>query len=293
MVKKQVNAKIVVGDKFKLKCGTDVVVVEANNQTRLVAEDVKGERRICHAKHLRSGEHCWERPKPKYDARLKTTRKCSAVFPRRRHPKIDVGMEFETNSGDVVWVTEILDGYKARVTNSQGYLKDVWYSELRKGQVKMIPKQALVGKGFTLSCGVAVTITEVISPQEVRAEDLEGNSQVVNYQQLCVGNVRWWYGFKPEFGNLTIPLRYYVYAVFVGSEIVYIGSGTHHRYNHAISGLSNSSLLNKHFFTEPNTMDIIIMRDGMSKEHSLGLEKSMIVDISPRYNVQYNRHRGE
>lgn len=74
-------------------------------------------------------------------------------------------------------------------------------------------------------------------------------------------------------------------------EIVYIGSGTRERSKHPLSGKSSSKELNELFFLEPNSLSVLILRENLSKEESLELEKGYIEAIPPRFNIIHNPNR--
>lgn len=68
------------------------------------------------------------------------------------------------------------------------------------------------------------------------------------------------------------------------TEIVYIGSGKRGRESHATSGKSHSYELNELFFKEPNTLSVIIIRDNLTKQESLIMEKEYIQATEPKFN---------
>lgn len=57
------------------------------------------------------------------------------------------------------------------------------------------------------------------------------------------------------------------------------------------TGSSHNPELNKLFFTVPHELVVIIIREGLSKEESLEMEKGFIQAISPELNIVYtNKH---
>ena len=79
-------------------------------------------------------------------------------------------------------------------------------------------------------------------------------------------------------------MDYIVYEVHYKGRVVYIGSGKRGREAHAISGKSHSYDLNKIFFTEPDTLNVVIIREDLTKEESLLMEKEYIQATEPIYN---------
>lgn len=77
------------------------------------------------------------------------------------------------------------------------------------------------------------------------------------------------------------------------NEVVYIGSGTRSRSQHAKSGKSTSVQLNEAFFKNPSLMNIIILREGLTKSESLELEKEYITATLPKFNIQHNPKRSK
>lgn len=85
---------------------------------------------------------------------------------------------------------------------------------------------------------------------------------------------------------------YIVYEVRHEGIPVYIGSGLEDRYLHVRSGKSHSVDLNRLFFTDPDNVVVTILRDGLTKEESLEIEKEYIQAYSPIYNIVYTtRHK--
>jgi hypothetical protein len=84
---------------------------------------------------------------------------------------------------------------------------------------------------------------------------------------------------------------YIVYEVRRNNIPIYIGSGKKGREEHVKSGSSHNPELNKLFFTVPHELVVTIIREGLSKEESLEMEKSYIQAISPELNIVYtNKH---
>lgn len=85
---------------------------------------------------------------------------------------------------------------------------------------------------------------------------------------------------------------YIIYEVTYNKRVVYIGSGLPGRELHCMSGHSHNPELNKLFFTEPENMAVTVIREGLTKEESLEIEKEFIQATEPKFNkVHTNRHR--
>lgn len=77
--------------------------------------------------------------------------------------------------------------------------------------------------------------------------------------------------------------KYIVYKAAVLGETVYIGSGVFGREKHCTSGCSHVYELNKYHF-EGVSIDVSIIRKGLTKEESLAIEKEYILSVRPRLN---------
>lgn len=84
---------------------------------------------------------------------------------------------------------------------------------------------------------------------------------------------------------------YIVYEVLYNGVPVYYGSGKVGREKHVTSGRSSSPDLNKLYFNDPSNIRVNILRDNLTKEESLQLEKEYIDAIQPLYNKQYKRRK--
>lgn len=84
---------------------------------------------------------------------------------------------------------------------------------------------------------------------------------------------------------------YIVYEVRLNNIPIYIGSGKKGREEHVKSGSSHNPELNKLFFTKPHEMVVTVIREGLSKEESLEMEKGYILALQPELNIVYtNKH---
>lgn len=85
---------------------------------------------------------------------------------------------------------------------------------------------------------------------------------------------------------------YIIYEVTYKNKVVYIGSGKPGREEHCLSGHSHNPELNKLFFTEPEHMKVTVLRENLTKEESLEMEKEYIQATEPKFNkVHTNRNR--
>ena len=84
--------------------------------------------------------------------------------------------------------------------------------------------------------------------------------------------------------------NYIVYEVLYNGIPVYIGSGKQYengksRLDHVKSGSSHNAELNKLFFNDPDHIVVQILRDNLTKQESLELEKEYIMAIYPKFNI--------
>lgn len=84
-------------------------------------------------------------------------------------------------------------------------------------------------------------------------------------------------------------MDYVVYEVAYKDKVVYIGSGTKDRSLHPVSGKSNNVELNRLYFTDPDNLKVTIIREGLTKEESLEMEKGFIMATEPIYNKVYTK----
>lgn len=82
--------------------------------------------------------------------------------------------------------------------------------------------------------------------------------------------------------------NYVVYEVCYKGKCVYIGSGEKGRENHALSGKSSSAKLNELYFTDKENISILVLRENLTKEESMELEKDFIMANEPEFNIQHN-----
>lgn len=80
-----------------------------------------------------------------------------------------------------------------------------------------------------------------------------------------------------------------VYEVLYKNIPIYIGSGKSDRINHVKSGKSHNVELNKLFFQDPDHIVVNILREDLTKEESLQLEKDFIQATQPKFNVVYTK----
>lgn len=80
-----------------------------------------------------------------------------------------------------------------------------------------------------------------------------------------------------------------VYAAKYDNEIVYIGSGVNGRERHCISGCSHVYALNKLHFAKEQ-VEVVVLGRFNTKEESLTVETSLIIEHKPRFNTLDNPH---
>lgn len=78
--------------------------------------------------------------------------------------------------------------------------------------------------------------------------------------------------------------NYIIYEVLYKKRVVYIGSGRPEREKHVTSGASHNADLNKLFFTDPDNIQVNVIRTDLSKEESLLMEKEYIQAVEPQFN---------
>lgn len=82
---------------------------------------------------------------------------------------------------------------------------------------------------------------------------------------------------------------YIVYEVTYCKKCVYIGSGLPGRELHAMSGSSGNKKLNELFFRDPDNMKVQVLRDGLSRDEALELERDFIMASEPEFNTIHNQ----
>lgn len=81
--------------------------------------------------------------------------------------------------------------------------------------------------------------------------------------------------------------KYVVYKATLGGEVLYIGSGVKGREKHCASGVSHVYKLNELHFNGAS-IETVVVKDSLSKEGSMSLEKDLITKLKPLYNVVHN-----
>ena len=81
-----------------------------------------------------------------------------------------------------------------------------------------------------------------------------------------------------------------LYEVYVAYDKqgnpLYVGQGTKGRHKHCTSGKSHNKLLNKFYFTQgENELVVKVIHSNLTKEDSLRIEKEMIRDLNPEFNL--------
>lgn len=83
--------------------------------------------------------------------------------------------------------------------------------------------------------------------------------------------------------------NYLIYEVLYKGKVVYIGSGLPDRPKHVKSGKSHNINLNQLFFTDPDNVVISILRENLSQEESLEMEKDYIQAYEPEFNIVHTK----
>ena len=81
-----------------------------------------------------------------------------------------------------------------------------------------------------------------------------------------------------------------LYEVYVAYDKqgnpLYVGQGAKGRHKHCTSGKSHNKLLNKFYFTQgENELVVKVIYNNLTKEDSLRIEKEMIQDLNPEFNM--------
>lgn len=81
--------------------------------------------------------------------------------------------------------------------------------------------------------------------------------------------------------------NFVVYCAKHNGKIVYIGSGKKGRQHHCNSGVSSCKLLNQLYFTSDIPIEVELLKQSLTKEQSICLEKELIKKYLPIGNIQY------
>lgn len=81
-----------------------------------------------------------------------------------------------------------------------------------------------------------------------------------------------------------------LYEVYVAYDKqgnpLYVGQGAKGRHKHCTSGKSHNKLLNKFYFMQgENELVVKVIYNNLNKEDSLRIEKEMIRDLNPEFNM--------
>lgn len=271
-------AKIKVGDKFTLNCGVEVEVVEYVGWDEIYVAFNNRYKQRCSSQQLRSKSLRFRGDDGKIIRVVK-------VVGNLQKQRASVGDKFILNCGVVVTIVKYDTAARVTISDSIGRCKIVQFCTLKSGSISWfgITKNTsdVTGKKFILKCGTTVTVKEHLNYNKAIVEDNFGNTREVYLSSLKTGSL-WWTTHVEITGH-------YVYICFVGSTVLYIGSGKGKRFLHVASGISENFKLNKHYFCEENSIEIIVIRSGLTKQESLELEKDLIVSLNPPYNTIHNR----
>lgn len=84
--------------------------------------------------------------------------------------------------------------------------------------------------------------------------------------------------------------EYYVYLVYVDSQIKYIGKGKKERYKHAISGASSCPELNRDFFSDKK-IEVLFIGEAFLEEEASSMEQELIYSVASNGYVLYNKDK--
>lgn len=268
-----------VGDKFKLKCGVTVEVVEYTDSRHVLVEDKLGNQKIARTDTLKAGIVGWEFNNPEWQVGKKPSDiREGEVYPTK-YGNIEV-VEFKNCRDVLVKFTET--GFVKKTTSAniiKGKVKDNTKSPINKHQVnypigswwesRNSGKFEIVGidtcKNITIKWENSGHTQKYVSSARINDGNLVDESFTRDY-------------LKPEKG------KHYVYTVHFKNEIIYIGHGFALRYLHPNSGASHVKELNRIYFMEEGSVVIKIQKDGLSKQGAVDLEKSLIAKHKPYCN---------
>ena len=293
-----------VGDKFIAKPDVEVTVVEYHSAMEIVVEDAVGNSRLVNAYQLKKGELTWltklgkirKNSRGKVDLRVNNSGNV-----RRPSPK--VGERYLSNKDGWYEIIEI-KSYKdmtIKFEDSGAVKSGVYCCHAYTGKVaditknlssrSLLHKEFPVGGRHTSETYGDFTVLEYVDSCTVNLLWHEtGNTELsVSAERLRSGSAR----DTPEYNKLYNYLspkegQHYVYLARLSGEIIYVGSGYAKRYLHCRNGRSHNKELNRLYFTGTE-VEVVIHKDGLSKEHSLGMEKHLIELLEPYCNKQrYN-----
>lgn len=267
------------GDKFKLKCGVTVEVVDYTDSRHIVVKDLLGNQKVTRSDVLKLGKTGWEFTNPEWERGKKPTDIKSGDVYNTKYGEVEV-LEFN-NCRDVV-VRFLESGFVKKTTSSnivKGNLKDNTKSSINKHQ----HNYPIGSEWFSKNSGrFKVIDIDTCKNITIQWEDSGHTQKYVSSARINDGNlvdesyVRDY--LKPRKG------RHYVYLAKFNNDIIYVGHGFNLRYLHPNSGASHVQELNRIFFLEEESIEVEIFKDDMSKEDAIVLEKRLIDKYRPKCN---------
>lgn len=254
-----------IGDKFTLKCGTELTILGRVNANYVLVCDEKGNERSVQLTNLSRGKVRWGRP---------TSAK--------------IGDRFESNNYGWCEVIAVSGkSYTIRFDNTGGTREHIAFHLLRDGDYRdyEAPKHMPSSDTYYIGsrwesniCGWA-TVTEFLSNEKITVEfDETKNRACVSGGKLRSGQ------FSDKIKRRRDkPCKSYVYVAYYEGEVVYVGKGYGTRYLHCNSGTSHCYELNKLHF-EGKEVEVIILADGLYDADAKSLESEIIADLKPRHN---------
>lgn len=272
--------KIKVGDKFTLKCGTVVEVIEYGSSKYIIVESNDGVTKQCRSDQLHENRLAWGAYK-----RIKEGRRAS--------PK--AGERYESNNHGWFKVLSV-DGYSNMTIQFEntGEVKSNVYTQVAfSGKVRdpSIPRHSKLTETYKIGSRWEsnnygwFTILEVFSSVNTTIQwESSGYIQTNVTTGAITSGVLADQSRSNEWDYLKPTQdRHYVYIAKLGGEVIYIGKGIGRRYLHPTSGCSHSKELNRlHFAGEDVTVEI--HTDDLSEQEAFQLEKLLIKEFAPRCN---------
>ena len=263
------------GDVFQMKCGTNVKVVAIINSYYLTVVGPEGIEKKMKRNDLINKRYEW--------------------LPYGKALKDMIGKQFKLNCGVVVTVLPSFSGTEVLVEDDEGNKKTTIKSSLIAGNVSWtefgISRYNRTTSDIQVGCRWQtkkwgwLTITEYHSAGNLTVKwDESGNVQKhCDAHGVRAGTLRdkarHWNYLKADLS------KHYVYIVKYKGEIVYVGQGFHNRYLHTDGGTSHCLELNRLFFLGEKVVTSLY-KQGLSKEESLDIERKLILEYNPKFNIK-------
>lgn len=272
-----------IGRKFLLNCGVEVIVIERNSKGKVRVQDSLGNTKVCSVSQLKSGAVSWRKfGWPSF--------KNSTTNPVR------IGDSIELNSGVTVTVVDRTGIDTITVRDATGNEKVTSANQLRKGTVSW--------REFGVP--TKTKIFQRLSVGDIRESRQGGKFEILDIQSATDITIKWLDTGSVQEGNsiysieggsltnttsskeilYTTANMYYVYLVVQDMEVVYVGKGIGNRYTHVHSGTSHKYEFNQaHFLNIP--LEVVIYKDNLEESAALLLETELI----EYYNSKLNRQK--